>query len=782
VAHSQTMGERISTLVVLALMVSILTATIPFPNSTLSSEPMIYNADSDDDGIENSLDSCPESPLPTWSNQSVETMLNCETCGRTGMDVKFDSQNNTHVVYSGTNQDSPNEHNEGGMFFLKYAIHDGHNWNSSYVSLVTETDYENQSGGGHIIDTYSERPLLQLDSNDLPHIIYYTYSEPLPDEDVIQSLRYATYQEIEIGAGYNWQKSTIAQRNVSECDTEQWMCNDIAGFELDSNNQPHIVYSGLKFVGSNSNFSFQSTLDYAVSDDWVSWETTRIYTADDVSGTFSDVIIDVSMTLDSQDQVNMIALIPGPDYLDNEENISFEIIYIKYDGEDIIQPLSIYPVGLSISSASLDEEIGWDYWFRTSLSITVDSEGLIHMGYIDSLSQFIYATLEFDGLEHFITTSIIDTSTSYREGDLEHSYHDLTLVIEPDGTPHALYTSSVGNGPLPEGQDMEWLDDQNFDLYSFYSVFEDGEWNRLDIGGVVGLPGLAVNTHGLTTLIHSSSHGNDNWSGVSLMKYNPIDSDDDGDGCMNFEDHFPTEPSEHIDSDGDGVGDNADVFPNDITETSDTDGDGYGDESDAFPTYITQWSDYDGDGYGDNYANSSWNAGFTMPGEYVPFAFRQDACPLLAGTSYLGIIQQEEGIVIYGCPDTDGDGYADIIESVSNEPEQVSEKEDGFLGIDLDLIGIVLSLIIPFIAITVGWYYSTRKRRNIEYLIEVMKNWDNPLDLTTWFDSVSTDAILSGEINHVQLELLRIHYRRRHDYLVSIHNTTESILSNDRQL
>ena len=746
---------------------------------------MISNADSDNDGIENSLDSCPESPLPTWSNQSVETMLNCETCGQTGMDVKFDSQNNTHVVYSGTNQDSPNEHNEGEMSFLKYAIHDGHNWNSSYVSLVTETDYDEAGGTdfeGELIDTYTERPLLRLDSNDLPHIVYYTYSANSDENDYIQNLRYATYQEIEIGAGYNWQKSTIAQRNVSECNTDEWMCNDIAGFELDSNNQPHIVYSSLKLVGSNSNFSFQSTLDYAVSDDWVSWETTRIYTADDVSGTFSDVIIDASMTLDSQEQVNIIALIPGPDYLENKENISFEIIYIKYDGEDIIQPLSIYPVGLSISSASLDGELGWNYWFRTSLSITVDSEDLIHMGYIDSLSQFIYATLEFDGLEPFITTSIIDsgtTDTGYSA--VSNSYYDLTLVIEPDGTPHALYTSSVGNGPLPEGQDMEWLDDQNFDFYSFYSVFEDGEWNRLYIGGVMGLPGLAVNTHGLTTLIHSSSHGNDNWSGVSLMKYSPIDSDDDGDGCMNFEDHFPTEPSEHIDSDGDGVGDNADVFPNDITETSDTDGDGFGDESDAFPTYITQWADYDGDGFGDNYANSSWNAGFTMPGEYVPFAFRQDACPLLAGTSYLGIIH-EDGIVIYGCPDTDGDGYADILESVSNEPEQVSEKGDSFLGVNLDLIGIALSLMIPLIAITIGWYYSTRKRRNIENLIEVMKNWDNPLDLTTWFDSISTDAILSGEINHVQLELLRTHYRRHHDYLASIPNTTGPLLPKDQNL
>ena len=94
--------------------------------------------------------------------------------------------------------------------------------------------------------------------------------------------------------------------------------------------------------------------------------------------------------------------------------------------------------------------------------------------------------------------------------------------------------------------------------------------------------------------------------------------------------------------------------------------------------------------------NSSWSTGFTMTGQYVPNAFRQDACPLLLGTSYLGVIPNGEEIVIYGCPDTDGDGYADLLESPSNELDQVNKKEDGLLGFDLDLIGIALSIIIPF--------------------------------------------------------------------------------------
>ena len=161
--------------------------------------------------------------------------------------------------------------------------------------------------------------------------------------------------------------------------------------------------------------------------------------------------------------------------------------------------------------------------------------------------------------------------------------------------PHALYSSIPG--------ELSLIPDSRLGLIlSFYSVLDEGEWNRTYIGGFLGLPGLAVNANGLTSIIHSSSQGNDEWSGLSLFNLRPVDSDDDSDGCLNFEDQFPSDSSEHIDSDGDGVGDNADIFPNDATETVDGDGDGIGDNLDAFPAQITQWSDYDGDGFGDNYA------------------------------------------------------------------------------------------------------------------------------------------------------------------------------------
>ena len=70
-----------------------------------------------------------------------------------------------------------------------------------------------------------------------------------------------------------------------------------------------------------------------------------------------------------------------------------------------------------------------------------------------------------------------------------------------------------------------------------------------------------------------------------------IDDDVDGDGVLNADDVFPTNPSEWSDFDGDGIGDNADT---------DDDNDLWLDDVDAFPYDQTEWIDTDGDGVGDN--------------------------------------------------------------------------------------------------------------------------------------------------------------------------------------
>lgn len=110
----------------------------------------------------------------------------------------------------------------------------------------------------------------------------------------------------------------------------------------------------------------------------------------------------------------------------------------------------------------------------------------------------------------------------------------------------------------------------------------------------------------------------------------------------NVHDAYPNEDSQWSDRDGDGYGDNpsgfrGDAFPDDPTEWNDADEDGFGSNSDACP-FISGNSTRFGfgcpDGDGDGYADEFW-----------------DTCPNDFGSSYMHDL--------YGCPDSDYDGYAD---------------------------------------------------------------------------------------------------------------------------
>ena len=101
-----------------------------------------------------------------------------------------------------------------------------------------------------------------------------------------------------------------------------------------------------------------------------------------------------------------------------------------------------------------------------------------------------------------------------------------------------------------------------------------------------------------------------------------------------------------------------------------------------------------------------------------------------------------------------------------------SAAAGGSSDINLDLIGIVLSIVIPIIAIIFGWYYSTRKKRIIEKLINDMSKIDNQLDLYAWFETISSDLVLNGQINQAQYELLQGHYKSHQHRLKNQRPTT----------
>ena len=95
----------------------------------------------------------------------------------------------------------------------------------------------------------------------------------------------------------------------------------------------------------------------------------------------------------------------------------------------------------------------------------------------------------------------------------------------------------------------------------------------------------------------------------------------------------------------------------------DVDFDGFSDENDRYPADPTQWADSDNDSYGDN-----------------PLGANGDSCPSVAGNSTLGLL---------GCPDQDGDGYADQTDDLPLEPTQWDDLDgdgygDSMLGVNYD--------------------------------------------------------------------------------------------------
>ena len=142
--------------------------------------------------------------------------------------------------------------------------------------------------------------------------------------------------------------------------------------------------------------------------------------------------------------------------------------------------------------------------------------------------------------------------------------------------------------------------------------------------------------------------------------------DEDNDGMSDVSDDFLGESSQWTDSDSDGYGDEingtqGDFCPlesgtstNDVYGCVDTDSDGYSDLNDVWPNDATQWYDDDMDGFGDEDSG-------TVP----------DQCPDEYGTASLGTLQ--------GCPDTDGDGYADLEDAFPlHDSQHLDSDGDGW--------------------------------------------------------------------------------------------------------
>ena len=271
------------------------------------------------------------------------------------------------------------------------------------------------------------------------------------------------------------------------------------------------------------------------------------------------------------------------------------------------------------------------------------------------------------------------------------------------------------NLSLEDGRNSSWPGILNNSATQIdYFPLESSQWHDTDDDG------YGDNQSGYQADACPEVSGNS-----TIPVYGCIDSD--GDGVSDDDDDYPTDPLRNRDTDGDDFDDGVDDCWNtpgnstvDRTGCVDSDGDGWSDSGDDLQNDSTQWNDADGDGFGDNqlgdqpdaciefYGNSTidrWGCldtdgdGVSDPddnGDYGPVwtlldgadAFYDNAsatgdvdgdgfdngiddCLTISGnsTGFFSVDSTTGGKK--GCPDSDGDGWADIEDEEPIDAQQI---------------------------------------------------------------------------------------------------------------
>ncbi|RMG56881.1 MAG: hypothetical protein D6717_05720 [Gammaproteobacteria bacterium] len=220
-------------------------------------------------------------------------------------------------------------------------------------------------------------------------------------------------------------------------------------------------------------------------------------------------------------------------------------------------------------------------------------------------------------------------------------------------------------------------------------------------------PGIPVERNGCpawsTTYVATEGDGfggtvltdpvnNDNGAGVEPPSWiNPWQPDTDGDGVVDPQDAFPTDPNETTDADGDGIGDNADTDDDndglsDSEEAAlgtnplvaDSDGDGVVDGQDALPLDANEQIDTDGDGTGNNADTDDDNDGLSDSQEQT-----LGTDPLKADTDGDGVNDGEDAFPLDASEqiDTDGDGTGNNADT-DDDNDGLSDAEEAAAGTD----------------------------------------------------------------------------------------------------
>ncbi|UCE17257.1 MAG: DJ-1/PfpI family protein [Gemmatimonadota bacterium] len=242
---------------------------------------------------------------------------------------------------------------------------------------------------------------------------------------------------------------------------------------------------------------------------------------------------------------------------------------------------------------------------------------LIHESYSASYSNTPEQSIALDEWQHIaVTYNGEDAVRMYINGTEQTVSH----TIPPAGS---IRDNSTNDFIIGNSEDLGWTFDGLIDEVRLWNVVRTPEeiqeyMNCFAYGNETGLVGSwRMNEGSGGALVDNSVKGNDGvvvdamWrQGVHL---DPITTDSDEDGVIDFEDNCPDEYNpEQMDVEGDGVGDVCDNCPDDYnSDQSDADRDGLGNVCDTC-------TDSDGDGYGDPGYPENVCAEDNCPGAYNP--------------------------------------------------------------------------------------------------------------------------------------------------------------------
>jgi len=560
--------------------------------------------------------------------------------------IAIDSNGHVHVV-----------HASGDGYAFTHSVYDGSSW--------TPTAIKNCEGS-YCWDTH-----MVIDDNDELHAAYST------NTGLIVYMHYD-------GSSWSWSQVTTGAKVGP------------VGIALDSNNHPHISFTGYhQYCGNGLRLA---------SFDGTAW-TTNVIDSGGNKGCDSALLIDSNdnayIAYQDRDQSKLkfttnksgswIAYAPEtggyniayPGYYSSlamDDQGIFHIAHYDSHNDDLHYSKGVPNGAWNTDVVDSSGDTG------RNPSIAIDAAGDPHIVYRSWNGwKLKYATLNPSSPDWQVST--IETGTVGKGTGESNS-----IVIDDGGTIHVAYTDET-NGVLRYATKSTGVTVTNEitvkfgQLGSVTAEVIDDSTIRLTTPAVANPGTVTVSLIDYDGVEHQLSstfefidqndvdgdgvpNANDDCQDVAGTSTQDVNGcpDDDGDGYSNGGDAFPNDVNEWMDSDGDGVGDNSDAFPNDATETADSDGDGVGDNADAFPQNAFEQLDSDGDGVGDNSDEFPNDATETKDTDGDGVGDNADMFPNNAFEQF----------------DSDGDGVGDNSDAFPNDGTETVDSDGDGVGDNAD--------------------------------------------------------------------------------------------------